>query len=85
MTDSFIDINLEIFTLELDKERDPTRYVWELARETADRHCAEAGGRLRTDRAPEIFVSEGLDRLTGQAITLVATRWAVVLPDAVAP
>lgn len=85
MRDSFVDVTLEVPARDLMLERNPTRYVFERMRERADELCAANFGRLRTDRAPEIIVSNAVDPLTGSDMVLCASRWPVVIPDAVAP
>lgn len=84
MRDSFVDVTLEVPARALMLERDPSRYVFESMRERADELCARNLGRLRTDRAPEIIVSNAV-ALDGTDMVLCASRWPVVIPDAVAP
>lgn len=81
MKDIFIDVLLELDTLSLTSLPDPTRFIYERARDEADRRCEENKARLRTDRAPEVIVNHGKNPLTGDDVTLVATRWAVVAPE----
>lgn len=83
MQDLFIDVHLEVNPDAAATQRDASRYLLELSRDTADRQCADNGGRLRTDKAPEFQVSRGLDPLTGSEVLLVSSRWAVVVPDTV--
>lgn len=83
MQDLFIDVHLEVNPDVAAGQPDANRYLLELSRDTADRRCIEAGGRLRTDKAPEFVVSRVIDPLTGFGMLLVASRWAVVVPDAV--
>lgn len=84
MRDAFVDVMLEVPVRELAALPDPTRALYERMREGADARCAEVGGRLRTDRAPEVRVQEADHPLIG-GVTLVASRWAVVVPDSVVP
>lgn len=81
MKDAFIDVSCELNPVQLAQERDPARFVLELSRETADARCAESGARLRTDRAPEVVVSHAIEPTTGRDVILVASRWAVLVPD----
>jgi hypothetical protein len=55
--------------------------VLEKLRGKADEQCQHVGGRLRTDREPQIVVQEAEHRLTGEAYVLFATRWAAVVPE----
>lgn len=80
MRDAFVDVTLEVPVRELAGLHDPTQALYERMREGADRLCSESGARLRTDRAPEVHVREGRHPLIGD-VTLVASRWAVVVPD----
>ena len=82
MRDAFVDVLLEVPVRELAKLQDPTAALYERMREGADAKCAEAGARLRTDRAPEVRVQEARHPLLGD-MTLVASRWAVVAPEGV--
>lgn len=81
MRDIFIDVLLEVPVRELHRLQDPTRELYERMRHAADAKCDAAGARLRTDRAPEVRIQEGRHPLTGEDITLFASRWAVVAPD----
>ena len=80
MRDAFVDVLLEVPVRELAALHDPTRELYERMREGADAKCAESGARLRTDRAPEVRVQEARHPLLGD-MTLVASRWAVVVPE----
>lgn len=82
MRDVFVDVFLEVPVRELAGLYDPTQALYERMRESADAKCAEAGARLRTDRAPEVHVREGRHPLLGD-MTLVASRWAAVAPEGV--
>ena len=84
MRDSFVDVTLEVPARTLMLERDPTRFVFESMRDKAEQLCERNYGRLRTDRAPEIIVHNAIDS-TGVDMVLCASRWPVVIPDAVAP
>jgi hypothetical protein len=79
--DTFIDVLLEVPAKEM-RHPDAPQAVLERMRDSADRLCAEQGARLRTDRAPEILVKEGIHPLLGD-MTLFASRWAVVAPETV--
>lgn len=81
MADLFVDVNCEFDTFVLARQRDPGRYAMECSREQADRLCSTSGGRLRTDRAPEVVIRKAVKPETGRDVTLVASRWAVVAPD----
>lgn len=83
MRDVFVDVFLEVPTVELAALADPSRELYERMRVAADRECEVAGARLRTDRAPEVRVQQAHHPLAGD-VTLVASRWAVVAPEAVA-
>lgn len=85
MRDSFVDVTIEVPAQMLRLERDPSRYVFETMRDKAEEMCERSFGRLRTDSAPEIIVSNAVDRSTGLDMVLCASRWPVVIPDAVAP
>ena len=85
MRDSFVDVTLEVPARTLMLERDPSRYVFEAMRSKAEELCDRNFGRLRTDSAPEIIVTNATDRATGSDMVLCASRWPVVIPDAVAP
>ncbi len=85
MRDSFVDVTLEVPARTLMLERDPTRFVFESMRDKAEQLCERNYGRLRTDRAPEIIVENAVDASTGADMVLCASRWPVVIPDAVAP
>lgn len=85
MQDSFVEVTLEVPARTLMLQRDPSAYVFETMRDRADELCQANFGRLRTDRAPEIIVSNAVDRSTGADMVLCASRWPVVIPDAVAP
>jgi hypothetical protein len=83
--DTFVDVRLEVSTRELSGlGDDASQQVLERMRDSADRLCAERGARLRTDRAPEIIVQQAMHPLLGD-MTLFASRWAAVAPEAVAP
>lgn len=81
MRDAFVDVFLEIPLADLASQPDPTRYLYERMRTSADALCAEQGAQLRTDRAPEVVIREGRHPLLGTDMTLVASRWAVTAPD----
>jgi hypothetical protein len=81
--DTFVDVRLEVPVRELAALGDDgPRQVVERMRDSADRLCAERGGRLRTDRAPELIVQEAQHPLLGD-FTLFASRWAAVAPESV--
>lgn len=84
MQDIFVDVLLEVPTIDLAQQDDPTRYIFDRMRERADSLCAETGARLRTDRAPEVHIREGRHPLLGLDMTLVASRWPVVAPERLA-
>jgi hypothetical protein len=79
--DAFIDVLVEVPAADLAREADPTRFLYDVMRHKADAECATAGATLRTDRAPEVVVREGRHPLLHVDMTLVASRWAVVVPD----
>jgi hypothetical protein len=80
---AFIDVLLEVPVAELNRHPDPTRALWDMMRTKADQDCREAGATLRTDSTPEVIVRQAHTALIGD-ITLVASRWAVDVPDRVA-
>ena len=84
MRDAFVDVLLEIPTTDLAIQPDPSKYLFDRMRESADAICAEQGAQLRTDRAPEVVIREGRHPLLGTDMTLVASRWAVTVPARVA-
>lgn len=84
MRDTFLDVTLAVSQRELDVADDPSALVLEKMRGEADRVCMEVGGRLRTDRNPEVVIRNAEHKLTGERYVLLATRWAVVVPDGVA-
>lgn len=79
--DLYVDVTYEIPTSELAQKQDPSRYLLEVMRHRADALCDENGARLRTDRAPEVIIKEG-KHVLGWDMTLVASRWPVLAPDA---
>lgn len=83
MKDIFLDVHLELDLHALSQVPDPDTYVLGALRHEADTLCAKSGARLRTDRAPEIIVSRGQNKVTQQMCVLVASRWAVVAPETV--
>lgn len=80
MPDQYIDVRLEIETTELARHQDPSAYLVETLRGKADAECEAAGAHLRTDWTPEFLIQHAQHRLTGRAVTLVASRWAVTTP-----
>ena len=80
---AYIDVTLEIHVADLAAQPDPTRYLWEVMRTKADDECAKAGAHLRTDSTPEVIVKQAHSALIGD-VTLVASRWAVDVPDSLA-
>ena len=82
MRDVFVDVLLEVPTGELRVLDNAAQQVLERLRDSADRLCSEQGGRLRTDRAPELVVKEAQHPLLGD-MTLFASRWAAVAPESV--
>lgn len=85
MRDSFVDVTLEVPARVLMLERDPTRFVFEKMRVRAEALCDANFGRLRTDARPEFLIQNAVDPLTGSDMVLCASRWPVVIPNAVAP
>ena len=83
MRDAFIDVLVEVPVSDLQTVADPTRHLYDLMRHKADETCAESGARLRTDRAPEVNIRQGRHPLLGLDMTLVASRWAVTVPESV--
>ena len=82
MKDLYMDVLIEVPAGDLANLPDPTQFLWERMRARADEVCRENGARLRTDRTPEVTVQEARHPLLGVDMTLVASRWAVVAPDA---
>lgn len=85
MRDSFLDLTIELPAELVAREPDPGRFILEAMRRKADETCDRNFGRLRTDSTPEIIISRGIDRTTGVEMVLAASRWPVVIPDAIAP
>ncbi len=83
MQDTFLDVTLEIRQKELDAADDPSALVLERLRGAADQLCQQVGGRLRTDRNPEVIIRNAEHKLTQESYVLIATRWAAVVPDKV--
>lgn len=83
MRDAFVDVTFEIPLSELAIVRDPTSFVLEQMRISADHLCDESKARLRTDRAPEVHVSQAVEVKTGKPMVLCASRWSVELPESV--
>lgn len=81
--DAFLDVRLELDLVSLQAEADPSAFIIETARSEADRLCERSRAQLRTDRDPELVVEQGQHRLTGQSVLLVASRWAVRVPEGV--
>lgn len=51
-------------------------------RETVNRIARDAGGELRTDRMPEIYMRIGADIVDGgEELLLTSSRWAAWVPD----
>ena len=80
---AYIDVLLEVPVAELAKCDDPTRTLWEAMRTKADMDCRDQGAKLRTDTTPQVIVRQAHTALIGD-VTLVASRWAVDVPDHVA-
>ena len=57
----------------------------ERCRVKAEQVAREVGGRLRMDRAPEFYIRRGSDLVEGGDYLLVASRWAVDVPNAFDP
>ena len=83
MRDAYIDVLVEVPVRDLQNIADPSRHLYDLMVHKADEMCAESGARLRTDRAPEVHVRQGRHPLLGLDMTLVASRWAVIVPESV--
>lgn len=81
--DAYIDVLLEVPVAQLARVADPARELWEQMRTKADQDCRAAGATLRTDVAPEVIVKQGHSSFVGD-VTLVASRWSVVVPESVA-
>lgn len=84
MRDSFVEVTLEVPAQSLMLERDPSAFVFETMRSRAEEMCERNFGRLRTDSAPEFLVKNAVTP-DGVDMVLLASRWPVVIPDAVAP
>jgi hypothetical protein len=80
---AYIDVLLEIPAAQLARSADPTRELWDMMRTKADQDCRQSGAMLRTDSEPEVIVRQAHTALMGD-VTLVASRWAVDVPDRVA-
>ena len=75
LNDRIFDVNLELDTLRLAAEKDPTRTVAELSRRKAEEFADEHRLTLRHPDPREVVTSQAIDPATGKALTLVATRW----------
>lgn len=82
MVDTEVEVMLEVEFTELLGVPDHGRYVLQRSREAADKLCADSGARLRTDRAPMLWIEKAVHRLLGIDVLLVRSRWAVVAPEA---
>jgi hypothetical protein len=82
MRDAFVDVQLELNPDALALQADPSQYVLEASRAEAERLCADNRAQLRTDRAPEVLIQQGVHKLTRRNVLLVASRWAVRVPAA---
>lgn len=56
--------------------------IVERCRVKADQEARAVGGRLRMDRPPEFYIRRGSDLVHGGDYLLVASRWAVDVPNA---
>lgn len=84
MRDAFIDVVIEVPRDDLRSHGDNApQWVLERMRGKADEVCAENGARLRTDLAPEFIIEDAEQKFTGVEYVLMATRWAVVVPESV--
>lgn len=80
MADRFVEVLLEVPVAELARLHDPTGELYERMRVAAEVKCAEVGGRVDAGLGPvEVLVQQARHPLVGD-FTLVASRWAVVLP-----
>lgn len=85
MRDAFIDVSIEVPARALMLDRNPSQAVMERLEAAALAKCDQNLGRLRTDKGPEVIVKAAVEISTGVDMVLVAARWPVVIPDAVAP
>lgn len=83
MKDIFVDVQMEFDQIALAGVDDPSRYVIEASRAEAELLCEKSRATLRTDRPPEIVISEAQRKDTSARVVLVATRWAVIAPETV--
>lgn len=83
MRDAFVDVTLEVPLTDLAHVNDPSAYVFEKMRDAAEKLCDESRARLRTDRAPEVELSQAVETRTGRGMLLCASRWAVEVPESV--
>jgi hypothetical protein len=88
MREALIDVTLEVeVTNDLDAISDPQfhRQAMERMRDKAEVAAREAGGRLRTDRMPELMVPQKVSPtsplLQHQDYVLFASRWHVEVPE----
>ena len=82
MRDLPVDVVWDIPVAELALRRDASEYVFDRSRAAAEALCAEHGGHLRADRAPEWDVKRGEHRITGTDVLRFGSRWIVTVPDA---
>ena len=75
MPDRLFDVRLELDTLRLAAEKDPTQTIAELSRREAEQFAATHHLTLRHPDPREVHTSSAIDPATGKALTLVATRW----------
>lgn len=77
MAEQFLDIHLDFDTLNLARERDATRTVYEASQQAAIEQAARQGVTIRHPDPRETVIKEAKDPLTGRDVLLIGTRWLV--------
>ena len=85
MRTALLDVHLEVRVPDQVDETGGDPEFWRQAiermREKADEMATAGGGRLRTDRAPEMLSKRASHMLVPGAWILMATRWHVDVPE----
>jgi hypothetical protein len=80
--DALLEVLLEVPKAGLVPGDQSDRQIVEKLRSAADEKASQTPGAVvRTDIAPEIRVSEGRHLITNEEMLLIASRWAVTVPD----
>lgn len=81
-----IDVEIEIPVNDyLVGDENFARQIIERMREKADAEVSAAGGRLRTDRLPDINTMRATSPIYGGDLLLVASRWWADMPESFDP